>query len=265
MRLGSAISIASVGVFLIVGFGISQQPIPAPSATAPPSLEVATIKPSNPDDRGRKLHTSADRITIENFTLKELIAYAYDLEDNAQVLGGPDWLGKTHFDIAGVAGEEEVAKMRSMSANDRMKEWGMLLQPLLAERFQLKASREERTLPVYALVVTKSGSRLKAATSGDKGQNTLWGDRRMTWTATSMDTLAYYLTRVEGRVVVNRTGLRGLYDFTLNWSWDEDPSSQAYAADLLTALHEQLGLELKSEKAPVGVVVVESTTVPSTD
>jgi uncharacterized protein (TIGR03435 family) len=243
---------------------VSAQQAPAvATAEAPPSFEVASIKPSRPDDRGRKLHPSTDRITIENFTLKELIAYAYDLKDNSQVLGGPDWLDKTHFDIAGVAGETEVAKLRSLSTNDQRKEWGVILQPFLAERFRLKVSFGERTMPIYALVVAKSGPKLKAATVGDKGQNTSWNNQRMTWTATSMDNLAYYLTRVEGRVVVDRTGLTGFYDFTLDWSWDEDTSSEAYAADLLTALREQLGLELKSTNGPVDVVIVKSASEPA--
>ena len=243
----------------------SQQAPPAATSDNSPRLEVASIKPSRPDGRGRKLHPSADRITIENLTLKELIVYAYGLEDNSQVLGGPDWLDKTHFDIAGRASDTEVARLRSMSADDQRKEWGVILQPFLAERFRLKVSLEKRTIPIYALVIAKSGPKLKAATVGEKGQSTLWNDRRMTWTATSMDNLAYYLTRVEGRVVVNRTGLTGFYDFTLDWSWDEDSSSEAYAADLLTALHEQLGLELKPDKGPVDVAAVELAAMPEFD
>jgi uncharacterized protein (TIGR03435 family) len=259
----TALGILAVGL-LVASHAIAQASPPI-SVSVQPSLEVATIKPSRPDDRGRKLHPSADRIAIENFTLKELIAYAYNLKDNSQVLGGPDWLDKAHFDLAGVAGEAEIAKLRSMSADDRRKEWGMILQPLLADRFRLKVSLGERTMPVYVLIVAKSGPKLTSAAASDKGQSTSWGDQRMTWTATSMDNLAYYLTRVEGRVVLDRTGLVGLYDFTLNWSWGEDPSSQAYGADLLTALREQLGLELKPAKAPVDVVIVQSASEPSVD
>jgi hypothetical protein len=114
----------AIAVFMPYVFRFSicasaQQSPAAPSAETLPSFEVASIKPSRPDYRGRKLHPSGDRITIENFTLKELITYAYDLKDNSQVLGGPDWLDKTHFDIDGVVGEAEVAKLHSMSANDQ--------------------------------------------------------------------------------------------------------------------------------------------------
>lgn len=254
---------------LLIGFwgavpADAQEPAPAASA-APPRIEVASIKPGRPGDDNSRFKTSTDRITTENHTLRDLIAFAYDLERNSQVLGGPAWLDERHFDIVAIAGDAEIAKLRSMPANDRRKEWGVILQPLLAERFRLKASRGERTLPVYTLVVTKSGSKLKGAAASDKLQGTSWGDRQMTWKATSMDALAYYLTRVEGRVVLDRTGLAGLYDFTLNWSWNEDPSSDSYAADLMTALREQLGLELKATKAPVDVVIVESASEPSLD
>lgn len=254
-----AVTAAGLSMFTV-------RPHQARAAAAPevPALEVATVKPSNPDDQGRRLHPSGDRITIENFTLKELIVYAYDLKDNSQVVGGPDWLGRSHWDIAGVAGEAEVAKLRAMTADDQRKEWGRILQPFLAERFRLAVSRGERTMPVYLLVAAKSGARLKP-TTGHKVQSTSWGDRRMTWTATSMDSLAYYLTRVEGRVVLDRTALAGLYDFTLNWSWDEDAASESYAADLMTALREQLGLELKAAKAPVDVVVVKAAAQPTPD
>jgi len=115
MRLGSAILVVLLNGFLSVGSGISQQAASAPSGTTSPGVEVATIKPSRPDERGRKLHPSTDRITIENFTLKELIAYAYDLEDNSQVLGGPDWLDKRHFDVAGVAGDAGRGERAALS------------------------------------------------------------------------------------------------------------------------------------------------------
>jgi uncharacterized protein (TIGR03435 family) len=229
----------------------------------PPVFEVVSIKPSQPDDRGRKLRTSSDRITIENFTLKELIVYAYNLKDNSQVLGGPNWLEKLHFDIVGVASEAEVAKLRPMTADDQRKEWSTIAQSVLAERFRLQVRLEMRAMPVYTLVVAKSGSKLKPAAAGDKVQNTLWDNGRMNWTNTSMESLAYYLTRTEGRVVLDRTGLTGRYDFTLGWTGGADVSAEAYAADLLAAMREQLGLNLKSAKVPLNVVIVDTASVPT--
>jgi uncharacterized protein (TIGR03435 family) len=262
LRLQSIVlALTCATVFLLTSLAASQA-VTQPPAAKLPAIEVATIKPSRPDDRGRKLHTVADRITIENFSLKELITYAYDLKDNSQVLGGPEWLDKSHFDIAAVADESEVAKLRGMPADDQRKEWGIILQPLLAERFQLKISQGMRSMPVYTLVVAKSGPKLKPASSSDKGQNTLWDSGRLTWTATSMETLADYLTRVEGRVVLDRTGLTGRYDFTVGWASGENTSGDEFAADLLAAMRDQLGLDLKSAREPVDVVIVESASEP---
>jgi uncharacterized protein (TIGR03435 family) len=213
-----------------------------------PAFEVATVRPSRPDDRGRRLRTSADRITIENFSLKELIVYAWNLKDNSQVLDGPDWLDKSHFDIAAVASEAEVTKLRTLSADDQRQQWSEILQPLLAERFQLSVRPGTQTMPVYELVVAKAGPKLKPASASDGAQNTLWDNGRLTWTATSMESLAYYLTRIEGRVVLDCTGLSGRYDFAVGWPSDENTSSDTYAADLLAAMREQLGLDLKSAR-----------------
>ena len=262
VALSAALAVSSAAPALPAS---AQQQVLSTSDAAPAALEVATVKPSKPEDRGRRLHPSGDRITIENFTLKELIAYAYDLKDNSQVVGGPNWLDRSHFDIAGVASEVEAARLRAMTVDDQRREWGGILQPFLAERFGLKVNREKRTMAMYALVAAKSGTKQLKASPADKAQSTAWGDRRMIWTATSMDDLAFYLTRVEGRVVTDRTGLAGHYDFTLNWSWDEDAASQAFAADLMTALHEQLGLELKPEKGLVPVLVVKSANAPELD
>ena len=154
-----------VAAFLIALPTGSQQASTASTTDLASSLEVASIKPSQPDDRGRKLRTSADRITVENFSLKELIVYAWNLQDNSQVLGGPDWIDKAHFDIAGVVSEPEMTKLRALPTEDKRKEWSVILQSLLAERFQLKVSLRMRTMPVYTLVVAKSGSKLKPASA----------------------------------------------------------------------------------------------------
>jgi uncharacterized protein (TIGR03435 family) len=246
----------------------AQEAAPAGVTASQSSFEVASVKPSKPDDRNRILRYSADRITIENFTLKELIAYAYGLKRNSQVIGGPDWLDKTHFDIVGVVGDAEVAKLRSMPGSDRPMEWNLIMQSFLAERFRLKVSSEKQEMPIFALVVAKSGSKLKLSTASDKYANISWSNQRMTATGTSMDRLAAFLTQMhesEERTVVNRTGLTGVYDFTLDWSSDSEASDQTDAADMFTALREQLGLDLKPDKAPVDVVVVESAKEPDLD
>jgi uncharacterized protein (TIGR03435 family) len=268
--LFSTVCLALLGL----SFGLpplrAQQPInDAVAAEKLPSFEVASIKPSNPDDRGLKLRMSVDRITIENFTLKELIAYANDLKSDSQVLSGPDWLDKKHFDIAAKVDETELAKLKTMRGNEIRNEWGRMMQSLLIDRFALKVRRDRRTIRVFALVVVKSGQKLTPAKATET--NSLSArNSHLSATAVSMAHLADFLTgrdETDDLVVVDRTGLTGDFDFKLDWTRDSGNGTppDAQLPGLLTALRDQLGLQLKPDKAAVDVVVVESAKEPEVD
>jgi hypothetical protein len=117
------------------------------AANADPAFEVATVKPSDPNRPG-KLFTvrGADVVTI-NTTLSDLITMAYGLHPK-QIVGAPAWLESEKFDILGkpdVPGQPNVAQIKIM------------IQKLLADRFQLKFHREKKELSVYALTVGKGG------------------------------------------------------------------------------------------------------------
>ena len=266
----SAVCLALVGLSFALAPLRAQQPInDALAAEKLPSFEVASIKPSDPDDRGLKLRTSADRVTIENFTLKELIAYAYDLKSDSQVLSGPDWLDKKHFDIAAKVDDIELAKLKTMRGNEIRNEWRQMMQSLVIDRFALKVRLDRRAIPVFALVVVKSGQKLTPA----KAKETYSLSARnshLSATAVSMAHFADFLTgqdETNDRVVVDRTGLTGDFDFKLDWAPDNGNGipPDAQLPGLLTALHDQLGLQLKPDKAAVDVVVVESVKEPEVD
>jgi uncharacterized protein (TIGR03435 family) len=248
----------------------AQQSSPDVVATNPPSFEVASIKPSRSGSGNHNWDSSTDRVAIENYSLRDLIASAYGLKSDAQVLGGPQWLGKMHFDIAAKVDDAEVAKLRSMTAPEQSKEWNLMLQSLLADRFALKVTPGERTVPVYALVVAKSGLKLTPAAANETGHSISGDNAHMTATAISMDTLADDLTTMpesDNRVVVNRTGLTIDYDFKLDWTHDRgngNPEDAQYPG-LFTALREQLGLKLKPDMGLVSVVVVEAAVEPALD
>jgi uncharacterized protein (TIGR03435 family) len=262
--------LAVVGLSFVLDPSRAQQPINhAVAAEKLPSFEAASIKPSNPDDRGLTLRMSVDRITIENFTLKELIAYAYDLKSDSQVLSGPDWLDKKHFDIAAKVDDTELAKLKTMSGNEIRNEWGQMMQSLLIDRFVLKVRRERRTVPAFALVVAKSGQKLTPA----KAKETYSLSARnshLSATAVSMAHLADFLTgqeETDDRVIVDRTDLTGDFDFKLDWTPDNGNGipPDAQPPGLFTALRDQLGLQLKPDKATVDVLFVESAKVPEAD
>jgi len=256
------------------------------TAAKNPSFEVVAIKPSKLDSESHVWTQSIDRVLIQNYSLRQIIRVAYDAKSDSQIVGGPKWIDKQPYDIVAKMDDAEIAKMRNLSNKERHAEQCLVMQSLLAERFRIQVSRGQRTLPVYALVVGKSGSKLTSSlgpTEKEKGsspasdkpatgrQHTiLVNNGHMAATGVSMDDLADDLTgmRESGeRVVLNLTGLSGEYDFTLNWAVDrgEGVPADATYPGLFTALQEQLGLKLESQKGSVGVIVVEAATEPALD
>jgi uncharacterized protein (TIGR03435 family) len=262
-----AISRWLISGFLACGipsaFHIGAQQASAIATVEPqPSFEVASIKPSRPDSHNLDWDDSPGRVSISGYELRRLIRAAYGLKSNAQVLGGPKWIDSERFDIVAKADDDETAKMQQMSDADWVRERSLLLQSLLADRFQLRLHREMRVLPIYALVVGKSGIKLKPAKPAEDGDLSGHGGH-LDATAITMDAFADYLTgfrEIADRVVQNRTSLTTAWDFTLDWSRDrgDGGSQDSEFPGLYTALEEQLGLKLEPEKAPVAVVVVDA-------
>lgn len=235
------------------------------------TFEVAAIKPSKPGDGNHNWDDSNDRVSIENYTLRRMISVAYGLKSESQVLGGPKWIDRQAFDIAAKIDDEDVAKMGKMNHDDRGQERALMLRSLLADRFGLKVSRGVRKLPVFALVVTKSGAKIMPSPQQNNRSSDFSGyNGSVTATNLSMDDFAHdlgILDEVGSRVVLNRTGLTGDFDFKMKFTRDhgEGIPPDAQYPGLFTALKEQLGLELKPEKAPVPVVIVDSASEPVFD
>jgi len=148
-----------------------------------------------------------------------------------------------------------------------------ILQAVLAERFKLRVHRETRDLSVYALVVGKSGPKLKegARDEPSKASFDMGASARMVNRKAQISRLADFLSLQADRPVLDRTGLAGFYDFTLEWRFNpgqqsalglpEDPDPAA--PSLLTAVQEQLGLRLEAANAPVQVLVIDHVEPPS--
>lgn len=238
-----------------------------------PTFEVASIKPSKPGFFHQDMDESGNRLTIQNYTVRHLIREAYGLKSDSQTLGGPDWIDKESFDITAKVDDDEAARMDKMSDEQSDREWDLMLQSLLADRFQLRITQGDRTLPIFALVVSRSGAKVKhtperSANSQavDPGIEVHWGE--LTANAASMDSFADVLTSMRdmsNRVVVNRTGLAGNFDFQLDWARDrgDGASQDSPYPGLFTALQEQLGLKLKADRATVNVVTVDSVAEPT--
>jgi uncharacterized protein (TIGR03435 family) len=157
-----------------------------------------------------------------------------------------------------------------------------MFQSFLRDRFQLKVHREPKELPVLALVVAKGGPKLQQARAGDtypdgiKGPDgkpaghagmMMWGPGRLTGQGIPVANLVPPLTQQLGRIVQDKTGLTGMYDIELHWTADDAAPDSRSASDspgpsIFTAMQEQLGLKLESQKAPVEVLLIDHVEQP---
>jgi len=249
------------------------EPPPPPRmmpADADPAFEVATVKPSNPDERRGGSRFQGREFSSINTSVSALIAFAYGIHPR-QLVGGPDWIAKERYDLLGKPGVEGQPNNRQTQA---------LIQKLLADRFSLKFHREKRELSVYAIVVGKTGAKLTKSEFDPKGDPTMLSVGPATLYAknAAMADFAGFLQRgILDRPVLDQTGLAGRYDFGLLWRPEVplggignnapppgDPGGDKDALqDIYTAIQQQLGLRLEATKTPTEVIVVDRLERPS--
>jgi uncharacterized protein (TIGR03435 family) len=180
-----------------------------------------------------------------------MITVAYGVRYD-QIPAGPGWIRSDRFDIEA----KPPDGMQPTAEQVRL-----MLQNLLAERFQLRLHRETRQLPVYALVVGKNGPKLRAsdpdAREGLVVQGTVNG-LHMETKKGSMERLAQQLSYTAGRPVINKTGLVGTYEFTFDWfPATTIPPPDSNLPSMFIAIQEQLGLRLESTTEPQEVLVID--------
>jgi bla regulator protein blaR1 len=233
-----------------IAAAMSMPTISQPPAAARGEFEVASIKRSDPSHIGAQTYfVPGGKFTALTAPLKSLVCFAYQLRDH-QVAGGPGWIDSEPFDIS--------AKAEVPASYDEIR---IMLQTLLADRFQLKFHRETKEQPVYALVLAKNGPKLQEVKNEGRGVGS--GARgRINGNGADMATLATVLADKLGRSVIDRTGLKGVYDFLLTWTPDEVRADDP-GPSLFTAIQEQLGLKLESTKGPVEVLVIDHAEKPS--
>jgi uncharacterized protein (TIGR03435 family) len=276
------IAIVMPVLFTAVTLGHSYGQILHPAGRAP-SFEVATIKPSSPDPVGRRSigPKGDDRFVTRNATVKALIEFAYTTDSDRQIVGLSGWTNSDGYDIDAKVGDAEVAEILRLPPMRRMDPYRLMQQSLLADRFNLKVHFETRELPAYALVVAKGGPKMRTTEMNPANPaETLKprslrmvrpGDAAGAGVTTAM--LAELLERQtelgggNGRTVVDKTNLSGMYDWTLRWTpWHDAPDEaplDSSGPSLFTALQEQLGLKLEPTKAQVDVIVIDHIERPS--
>jgi uncharacterized protein (TIGR03435 family) len=214
-----------------------------------------SIKP-NPNSRAESNLDSAPggRLTATNITVKELILLAFGVKDY-QIERAPGWVDGERFDINAKASSAKPTSLEDEKS---------LVRELLAARFHLTTHRETKQMPVYLLVVAKTGPKLTPNNEGS-GARTRKGCGHLAGTRLTMDVIATVLSRQFERDVLNRTALPGKYDFQLDWTPDSGPCPAAAEAlpSIFTALQQQLGLKLESAKGPVNFLIIDHVERPS--
>ncbi len=258
----------------ITALGLLSAPLGAQEAPADPKVqfEVATLKPSAPGPPtgpcGIRPQPGGQLYSVECMPLKQVLTVIYRLKAD-QISGGPSWMDNDRFDIRG--------KAEKPSTNDELH---TMMKNLLTERFGLKFHYEKKELPIYALTVDKGGAKLtphEATNAGDP-----WIDQsqaqflhmKMVATFCPMEYFAWRLGQLMDRPVADMTGLKGDYDFKLEFTRELPPNipegAQFNGAPIDTsgptvyeAVQKQLGLKLERTKGPVTSMVIDHAEKPA--
>lgn len=234
-----------------------------------PGYEVATIKPTNPDQRGGGFTLQGRHLVARNFTVEGLITLAYNLHAK-QVTGAPEWLTTDHYDLDVLPDHEGLPSLEQARG---------IVRKLLADRFALKFHEDTKDLSVYVLSVAKTGPKFTKSSSDPSSPPGMGGPPgTMMMRNGTMGEFAMVMQGVLDRPVVDQTGLKDRYDFVLKWTPDESqyggrippPNSGENGAanadalpSLFTAIQEQIGLKLEAMKAPAKVFVIDHIEKPS--
>jgi uncharacterized protein (TIGR03435 family) len=286
---GFAAVAAPVTIGLLNAPSIHAQSESVLATPALPKFEVASIKPAAPGGLGMLIKPSpGGRLDITNMPLKQMIVIAWNVQP-FQISGGPSWFDSDRYDIAA-----------KPAITPKGSDFRLMLQSLLFERFHLAIHRETKELPLYALVTAKSdgklGPGLTRSKEGDCSSvdpsmpppprvpgkvpalgcgNFAMGPMDIRAVAVPISDLAPLLSGLLGRTVVDKTGLDGKFDVSMEWTADENralqlapdalrpPPSDTTGSSIFTALQEKLGLRLQSQKGPVTVLVIDHVERPT--
>jgi uncharacterized protein (TIGR03435 family) len=294
-----ALAIAALIAFASPIFvGLIGAPSIRAQSAARPEFEVISIKPDRSETGNISMNYEAGRFTVRNLTLGRLISNAYSPR---KIVGAPDWLSSEKYDIDAKVEDSVAEKSRKLPLEQQWAQIMPMLQSALEERFQLKMSHESQELPVYALVVAKGGPKLTPTTlppfdpeqqGAANDQTRVNGNAAAGTRGSRMPEYGQFIAtgqpiavilgtlsrELGGQIVLDQTGLKGEYDFTLKWTPDSGFAASTAASgqdsgtaplpdpsgtSVFTALREQLGLKLEAKKAPVDVLVIDHVERPS--
>jgi uncharacterized protein (TIGR03435 family) len=245
---------------------------------ARPQFEVASVKPNTSSSPGVRIFGAPGnpRFAATNITLRMLITFAYDVK-SFQISGGNGVIDAGRWDI-----EAKAAEAKPTPEQTRL-----MLQALLADRFQLMVHRETKEVPIYALVPAKGGIKLGKPKEGGcvkfdpatppkptPGQpppmfcgGLMMGPNILRGGGISTKQFVDALSNILGRLVIDKTEYTGTFDATLEFSQEgvymaglpggPPPPGDDSRPSIFTVLQEQLGLKLESQKGPAEILVID--------
>lgn len=279
---------------------IGGAPATGPAApVGPMAFEVASIKRNVSGENNIRFGMQpGGRFNAVNAPVRELIRFAYQLQ-NFQIVDAPDWIVEERYDIIAKAEGDIPPGQFGVPGPAQM-----MMRALLAERFALAVREDTREMPKYDLVLNRPDGALgpqlaRSATDcaalaaaargrggrgfappapGERPQCGMFGGfGQLRAGGTPLTALAQSLSGQLQRVVEDRTGLTGAFDFDLVYTPDQIPQGppppgapplpavDPNGPSLFTALQEQLGLKLEATRGPVPVLVIERIERPTPD
>jgi uncharacterized protein (TIGR03435 family) len=237
-----------------------------------PVFEVATIKMT--DAKGGAGHSHENDtpgLFRGSMTLKSYVMTAYNVKD-FQVIGGPKWVDDTTYEIvAKLERTPDVTRDDTTSIRidtKREEQLHVALQWLLADRFQLEFHHELKIMPSYVLTAVKGKFKLQPISESGQCGTSSNGDGRsykLVANCIDMKRFASVLARRLRQPVFDVTGVKGLYNFVLQWSADDlvNRDGAPQLDSLFDALRDQLGLRIESKKAPTDMIVIDRAERPA--
>jgi len=254
--------------FLLLPPVLTRAQITAPPVPTP-AYDVVSIVPNKVGDTsGTGIETHEATFTATNADLTTLLINAFNIKPDL-IFGLPRWAGSTRWNLQAKIIDSDLLALKKLTDDQRRS----MLAQVLADRFHLKTHTETKQLPIYNLVVTPRGPKFKASAKQDADDmgGMSASDSEVTLEAYPISALAYTLSSILHRTVIDKTGLTAHYDLHLTWA--PEPPAAAGQDDsrkptdpgpsIFSAIQDQLGLKLIPAKGPVPTLVIDRVDLPT--
>lgn len=247
----------------------------ARAASPLPAYDVVVIKPNQTGRNGSDIDVDDGFFKGTNVSLKRLLVKAYGIREGL-IAGIPAWADSPRFDISAKVVDADRAVLAKLDQSQRR----AMLAAVLADRFHLKVHIEDKTVPVYDMIIGKDGPKFRESPPlppvdpskppAEFGPGSMSVDNTdLKANTVPLSELADNLSIKLDRTVIDKTGLTGRYDLRLRWTSDRDALANGDNAQpdapptIFTAIEEQLGLRLVTSRGPVPTLVVDHADPPS--